>query len=284
MSVMNSATDRTWCVGCGGLKAAALGLVLFGGGAALGGQEPDRGVAVPPRSQEDLAGRVQGLEAENARLRERIAELEQQLAALTRRAEDLSVETQQLTELAGLTAKGEVVASDQARFTEVTEADSDRAMMQSPTTSLQVTGEPGSHWMALRYPVEPLAAGAPARWVIETRYTSGRYEQLRAVVLEVEGREIHLPVLRYDRTQRRQRAASGQRAVFRYHEVLELALPQEVLRLLARQQAVSGRLGHAHLTLSREQVALLQAVQARIDRQEVAPAVTEPADDMAPAS
>ena len=213
---------------------------------------------------------LERVRAENAALKQRIAELEAKLKRLTHANEDLEVEKQTLTALAGMTAKGDAVASENARFKATYDAEQETTRVDTQPLPLKLTqGKTRNHWVSVQYtyPGEDAPAStqqAGVAWIVQTRFSGGIYEKMSEVTFDIDGEAATAPVRDYSRSQQR-RTTAGKRGTALHDEIFFVDISPELLRRLARAQVVTGKMENVRFELSREQVATFLAVKQRLE-------------------
>ncbi len=213
---------------------------------------------------QELRDEVAALREENQRLREQLAGLTGENEALVEQTQTLTRQTEQLTELAGMTAQGERVASQAALIETIYREDSDSTLVRSKPERLTMTaGSSQDHFSTLvyTYPGQtPDGQARPVRWYFQTQSTDGDYRRLDAITVTLDGEEsLDLPVLDYDshlRGNTRIRARRGP-------EMLMVELDPETLARIADATAVTGRLGRVTFDLTPDQIATFKAMRKR---------------------
>jgi len=240
--------------------------------------------ALPAFGQDDpqaviveLRARIAELERENAALRERLGVAEQQAQTLVREREDLTAEREQLEKLAGVTAKGEQVASaialvDSRYLTEGDAAGTTRVTFKP--RRIETTGAgPFSveHYLGVAYAFVGETMQEPPATVDLNIYTFSHpataYASVREAEVIVDGEEAFtIPLASYEVLKARKSPAALKRRDVRRDERLTFTLDADVLRRLATAQRVLVKLPGNELQLSREHVAMLAGARQRISQ------------------
>jgi hypothetical protein len=188
-------------------------------------------LAARPARADDL----QTLEAENARLRTRIEQLERENA-----------------ELRGVARTAEPPIA--ARVVE-RESEDGKTIWATEQARIDTTGGGrAAHWLWLeRSPGSPDAT----LW-IRTEFSGGIYRHTDDLELRLDGAGHTLPIARYNAT--RITTGVGPRPQRRDHEILSATLTPPVLAALAQAATVSGRLGRMSFTVPAETLASLRAL------------------------
>jgi hypothetical protein len=189
------------------------------------------------------------LEAENARLRARVAELE--------------AENARLRNDAGLASTLATAAGEAIRVT-VDEDAGTTTIATAPSRLVRVGGATLRHWLTLqatfpgRNPPQP---PADAVLLVETSASAGDYRRATALRLVVDGRTEECPVVRYATepiVAGRMAVPSGER------ERVTIALPAATLDRMAAGRQVRVGLGAHEFALTAEQLVALRAFRDRL--------------------
>jgi len=201
------------------------------------------------------------LEAETGRLRA-------ELAALQLNNEDLTVQTRELTELAGLTPTGDRVESASARFTSAYDEETGRTTVRSGIEELKVIrGSAADHRLSLAYSFEGENMQQPPEVVtmfIQAKFSGGVYREQEHALFDIDGEEVVVAISDYDMVSRKVRVA-GKRTLRKDDETLKIDIDAELLRKLARAIQVKITVGTVELEPTRDQTAMFRAVRKRID-------------------
>lgn len=199
----------------------------------------------------------------------RVAELEAEVARLRRQNEDLRGEKEQLTELAGVTAEGERVASQEARITSAYDESTGMTTVRTQPERLVLRqGSHADHYLSLAYEYPGQKMASPPRDVlmfIQAAFSGGVYRGESTLELTLDNQEtLSLPIRSYD-VAHRQVGIGAKKRVNKGDETLTFALDAEALRKLARSTTASGRIGRVRFDLSRDTLAMFKAVQKRLE-------------------
>jgi hypothetical protein len=190
-----------------------------------------------------------GLEAEVARLRARVAELE--------------AENAQLRNDAGLVATLDSAANETVRVTFDEDTDT-TTIATTPSRLVRAGGTPLRHWLTLQatYPGRtPPPSPTDALLVVETSASSGDYRGATALRLVIDGRAEECPVVRYATepiVAGRMVVPAGER------ETVTVSLPAAALARMAAGRDVRAALGANEFALTAEQIAALRAFRKRL--------------------
>jgi hypothetical protein len=176
--------------------------------------------ALPARADE-----LERLRDENARLRQRVEQLERENAT-------------------------------PAIPTRVVErAAPDGTMLAATEPSrIDVTGSRAAHWLWL----ERAAGRHDATLWIRTEFSGGIYRHTERLALRLDGAEQVLPIASYDAT--RITTGVAHRPLRRDHEVVSVIFTPPVLAALAGAASMSGQLGRTAFTVSSDVLASLRAL------------------------
>lgn len=203
-----------------------------------------------------------GLEAEAAGLRA-------ELAQLKRSNEDLSVQTRELTELAGLTPSGDRAESAASRFTTEYDDKTGRTTVRTGVEELKVArGSAADHRLSLAYSFDGREMQAPPETVslfIQAFFSGGVYREQKTAAFGIDGETIEVPINDYAANARRVTVAAGKRSIRKDDETLTIKIDHELLRRLARAIEVKITIGTVQLAPTRDQTALFRAIQRRIE-------------------
>jgi hypothetical protein len=188
-------------------------------------------LAIRPARADDL----QALEAENARLRTRVEQLERENAEL----------------------QGVVRAAEPPLPARVVERETEdgKPIWATEQARIDTTGAGrAAHWLWLeRTPGSPEAT----LW-IRTEFSGGIYRHSERLELRLDGAGHSLPIARYNAT--RITTGVGPRPQRRDHEIVSVTLTPPVLAALAQAATMGGRLGRMSFTVPPEALASLRAL------------------------
>ena len=253
---MPSLTDRP--PRPGRLAGAACGAALLAGCVASGGSDAE----------------LAALRAENVALRAQLAASEPAPAASAELAADLRLENRRLEQLAGLTAKGRLVESEDARFRSVHDPATGRTTVLSgrlPAESDAAIDLAGyAVAVGFTHPGEALSDAdrpvAPLFLLVETARSAGsRLASTREAGLG----DASLPLLSYEVLREREPPAGRGRGRGRsggagtLDERLSFGFPRDAARAFARSDGMDLRLPGLTLRLTRDHAALARAALLR---------------------
>ncbi len=194
--------------------------------------------------------------------------LRAELTQLKRSNEDLSVQTRELTELAGLTPTGDRAESAGSRFTTEFNDKTGQTTVRTGVEELKVAvGSAADHRLSLAYTYDGHEMQAPPDTVslfIQAFYSGGVYRDKATALLDIDGETVEVPINHYDATARRVNVA-GKRSIRKDDETLTIRIDRELLRRLARAIQIKITIGTVQLTPTRDQTALFRAIQRRIE-------------------
>lgn len=195
------------------------------------------------------AGELETLRAENARLRDRVTELEKELgkakaaaplaAAVARRAEgSIHVDTSD---------ERQVVSTD--------------AMRVEASGGIQTR-----HWITLRGRRAAGADGTAAtiELVVDAAASDGVYRGTETMRLSIDGQETAVPVTKFDSFALSPSRGAG--VTRRADDRLVATLPRELLDRLTNASSVTSRVRTTVLTWSPEHIAAARALRDRLAR------------------
>lgn len=186
------------------------------------------------------AGELEDLRAENARLRERVEQLERETARLRR----IGPDPERLDEQA--------IAE---RVTVTTGPDGSTAA--TATLPLAVTaGSRADHELTL------VSNGTEVRGTILSRFSGGIHAGVDEIVLDADDRSFRLPVVGYDVT--RITTGAPQRRRRRDHERVTVVLPPDALAASADARSVGGVVGRVRFAIEPRDQATLRAFTERV--------------------
>ena len=226
----------------------------------------------PGPSDADLAA----LRAENAGLRTQLAALDP-APPTEELATDLAIENRRLERLAGVTAKGELVETADARFRAAHDPTSGRTTVVGPRVPAESTATIDLTRYAVAvgftHPGEELAAAdRPIREFLLLLETAGnasaRLAAADAAELVADGERFRLPLGSYEVLRERSARGPGGRSgrsagAGARDERLLFTLDRAAARALARSAAAELRLPGLTLPLTREHAALARAALLR---------------------
>lgn len=232
-------------------------------------------LALPVLGEDDAEKkRLADLEAEVARLRDENQKLREQLDVTETAKEDLTVERTRLEQLAGMTAKGELVES---RIAQVRTTFDEAADLTSVVTVPEAIQGPGGlqwteHRMSVRYahPGRQPTAELPDTFhfdIFTIDNPDTRYRSLRSVTFIIDGESLELPVANYEILETRTRVTrvrTGNRTTSTFREQLTVDFDRPTLHRLSRATEVQIMLFRTRFTLSRENIATFVAVRERL--------------------
>jgi hypothetical protein len=190
------------------------------------------------------------LQAENARLRARVAELE--------------AENARLRGDAGFVATLDSAADGAVRVTFDEDTDT-TTIVTTPSKLVRARGGTLRHWLTLQAKYRgrtPPASVEDALLLVETSASAGDYKKATALRLVVDGVPEECPVLRYASepiVAGRMPVPAGDR------ETVTVSLPAAVLTRLAAGHDVRAALGANEFVLSPEQLATIRAFKRRLE-------------------
>ena len=125
------------------------------------------------------------------------------------------------------------------------------------------------HYLSLTYTTSTPAPGSahtagPVTGHLQTRYSGGVHAG-KDLVFVLDGEAMPVAVTGY-RVTGRQTGVAGKRRTDKSDEHLSFTLTPEQLRRVARAVDAEGRLGNVTFRLSRDDIAMFTAVQARIEK------------------
>jgi len=186
------------------------------------------------------ADEIEDLRADNARLREQVDRLERENARLRR----IGPDPERLDE--------EAIAE---RVTTTTQDDG--STLTAATVPITVTaGSPADHVLELE------SDGDTVRATFRSWFSGRIHANVKEVVLDVDHRAFHLPVVDYDVT----RITTGppQRRRRRDHERVTVILPPDALAAAATAHSVGGRIGRVRFLIEARDQATLRAFDVRV--------------------
>jgi hypothetical protein len=229
--------------------------------------DPADALAAARQENAELRAELERVKSAYDRLEAQTGRLRADLAELGRKNEDLSVQTRELTELAGLTPLGDRVESALSRFTSTFDPQTGRTVVRTGVERLRVTrGSAADHRLSLAYSYPGQQMQTPPATVslfIQAKFSGGVYREQDTVTLDIDGEAVDVPIADYDAVTRRVRVA-GKRTLRKDDETLTVEIDAELLRRLARAIQVRITVGPVHLEPTRDQTALFRAVQKRI--------------------
>ncbi|MEM0914385.1 MAG: hypothetical protein AAGK09_07220 [Planctomycetota bacterium] len=213
-------------------------------------------VAAPAEDPDALAARIEQAEQE---------------------IEDLKAERDQLELLAGVSSKGDAIASAQALITERYDSKADRTWVVAKPRPIRPQGllSPADHVLgtAFSYPGPPSKTPTNASDIQLVLYTLGnptaQYEGFRRVTLKFEGESIDLPVDRYrlineTRKVKPARQSNAAPPQVSRDERLDIDIDDETVRRISRASELWMVLPNGlRFDLGREAIAQIAAMQAR---------------------
>lgn len=218
---------------------------------------------------------VAELQRENEALRKRIAALEAELAALRERLglaeakqSDLAAENRRLEELAGMTAKGEAVASSAALIRSTFNQDTGRTTVHCVPEKLEHLAGPidTPHTVRFSYSYDGREMTSPPTFVSMTITAVGqtrrKYEHLDTVELTIDGEPRTVTVAATDAEAHR--SATSRVGLTRYTETVRLDLSEGDLIALGRGRGATATLGSVELRLPPDVLATARAMRERI--------------------
>jgi len=185
------------------------------------------------------ADELSDLRAENARLRERVGQLERENARLRSAGAD----PERLDE-AAIAERVTVEAGDAG------------TVLTSAEIPLDVTeGSRADHALTLK------AEGSTVRATFRSWFTGGAYASVSEILVDADDRTFRLPVVDYDVT----RVLTGppQRRRRRDHERLTALLSLDELDAIASAHTTGGRLGRVQFRIDRDGQATIRAFERR---------------------
>ncbi len=229
------------------------------------GQNAEQRVAELQAQLAALQQKVAALEAENAELRRKLNLTEQQ-------KQDLTVERAQLEKLAGVTSKGDAVESAAALIESNYDAQADATQVYIKPRPIETTS-PGpfsvEHHLSLAYLYPGQQMQQPpdkVQVMIDVfKHPVNSYRALKEVTFDVDGQQVVVPVADYQVLKVYRSAPSLRRSSDRQDERLTLSLDMATLRKLAAATQVTLKLPGNELIFEREHLAMLGAVQQRIN-------------------
>jgi len=231
-------------------------------------EDPAGEVADLMRENTELRGELERVKIAYDKLEAETGRLRAELAQLRLNNEDLTVQTRELTELAGLTPTGDRVESASARFTTEYDEASGRTTVRSAIEELKVTrGSAADHRLSLAYSFEGEQMQSPPEVVtvfIQAKFSGGVYKDQGSATFNIDGEGITIPITGYDRASHRVRVA-GKRTLRKGDETLTIEIDAELLRRLARAIQFKMTIGTVELEPTRDQAAMFRAVRKRIE-------------------
>ncbi|MCW5891980.1 MAG: hypothetical protein KIT14_15760 [bacterium] len=191
-----------------------------------------------PALADDAA--LRRLEDENARLRARVAELENEVATLKREA-----------------PSAPLAAALERRAEETVTTKGDGAGVQTAFSLLErEAGARSRHWIAFR-----TVAGDPGKVeaVIETDGSGSAYRDAKTMMLSIDGTPYDCAVTSY-----KTEVVTAVRQGSRVKEILRIDIPRATLARMADSREVQGQLGPTRFALTPEQLASIKALQRRL--------------------
>ncbi len=193
-----------------------------------------------------------------------------ELERLRRENVDLRAEKAELTQLAGMTADGEIVASQDARITTTYDDTADQTIVRTePQAVRMLAGSAASHFLSLAYTYPGQGGGNAAdskvTGYVQAQHSGGVHAGDSQIEFILDGETITLPITEY-RVNHRQVGMAGKRRVNRNDETVGFALDAESLRRIARGVRGEARIGNVRFELSRSDLAMFKAVQRRIEK------------------
>jgi hypothetical protein len=222
--------------------------------------------ATPTQAQDEA--RIAALERENAALKQRVAQLEAQLAALRDANVQLQQEKHELSVLAAITPAETLREEQAARITVNFDQAADRTQVLAPALPVTVArGNRADTFItpSYSYPGRQLTQAPEALTLfIQCMGSGGVYGDVASVGFTLDGQRSDAPVANYKSYVRR---STGVNKTFkRDNETLWVSMPLDLARKIAKAKSAQVQLAYTQFALSREQVAGIEALLARIDK------------------
>ncbi len=238
----------------------------------------------------DAADELEQLRKENAELRAQVEALKAQLEAATGVSEsqkkaiaaletekrtlqadkrELEAKRDRLTELAGVTEEGTLVASKDARIVTQYNAGKDLTSIRAAPEPLTVTGgSRADHYVsaAFSYPGQNMASPPDAvRVYIQTVFSGAEYRGLDQATFFIDDTAETVPVADYRSQKRSATRAAGKSRANLSNEVVVFELDPDTFERWSRAATIQGRMGRVTFEFTSDQIAALKALRKRIE-------------------